>query len=181
MACPNCSTLLQEKRGRLKLPLNGGKIALADSRYLSCSSCHEVIRRFDDARKLGDARLAAIGAGTAFSVRMKSVRFVSAGVLRRLTSHLQRTQPHAGRLADRHVDSSDRLAFPHDPLTGGNSALRRWRQAEPLRNQDDEGCGLGHIRCVSDRRGPKLRSFTTGQKDDASNTTRTGQSGKSQI
>lgn len=43
---------MREKRGRLKLPVNGEEIAVPDATHLSCPKCHEVVLRFDDARRL---------------------------------------------------------------------------------------------------------------------------------
>jgi YgiT-type zinc finger domain-containing protein len=51
-ACPKCGTPMEEKRGSLKLPVNGEEIAVTASPHLSCPKCHEVVLRFDDARKL---------------------------------------------------------------------------------------------------------------------------------
>ena len=43
---------MREKAGRLKLPVNSEEIAVMGSPHLSCPKCHEVVLRFDDARKL---------------------------------------------------------------------------------------------------------------------------------
>ena len=51
-ACPECGSLMKEKKGRLTLPVNGEEIAVAGSPHLSCPKCHEVVLRFDDARRL---------------------------------------------------------------------------------------------------------------------------------
>lgn len=51
-ACPECGTPMREKKGRLKLPVNGEEIAVTGSSHLSCPKCHEVVLRFDDARRL---------------------------------------------------------------------------------------------------------------------------------
>jgi putative zinc finger/helix-turn-helix YgiT family protein len=51
-ACPECGTPMREKQGRLKFPVNGEEITVAQSPHLSCPKCHEVVLRFDDARKL---------------------------------------------------------------------------------------------------------------------------------
>jgi putative zinc finger/helix-turn-helix YgiT family protein len=51
-ACPECGTLMREKQGSLKFPVNGDEIAVPQSPHLSCPKCHEVVLRFDDARKL---------------------------------------------------------------------------------------------------------------------------------
>ena len=51
-ACPECGGPMREKRGRLKLPVNGEDIAVPEAPHLSCPKCHEVVLRFDDARRL---------------------------------------------------------------------------------------------------------------------------------
>ncbi len=51
-ACPECGTPMREKKGKLKLPVNGEEIAVPEAPHLSCPKCHEVVLRFDDARKL---------------------------------------------------------------------------------------------------------------------------------
>ena len=57
-ACPECGTPMREKQGSLKFPVNGEEIAVAQSPHLSCPKCHEVVLRFDDARKLRHGALA---------------------------------------------------------------------------------------------------------------------------
>ncbi len=51
-ACPECGGPMREKRGRLKLPVNGEEIAVPEATHLGCPKCHEVVLRFDDARRL---------------------------------------------------------------------------------------------------------------------------------
>ena len=51
-ACPECGGGMKEKRGKLKLPVNGEEIAVPDATHLRCPKCHEVVLRFDDARRL---------------------------------------------------------------------------------------------------------------------------------
>jgi len=43
---------MKEKRGKLKLPVNGEEISVPDATHLRCPKCHEVVLRFDDARRL---------------------------------------------------------------------------------------------------------------------------------
>ena len=43
---------MKEKRGKLKLPVNGEEITVPDATYLSCPKCREVVLRFNDARRL---------------------------------------------------------------------------------------------------------------------------------
>jgi putative zinc finger/helix-turn-helix YgiT family protein len=52
IACPECGTPMREKRGKLKLPVNGEEISVPDAAHLACPRCHEVVLRFDDARRL---------------------------------------------------------------------------------------------------------------------------------
>lgn len=51
-ACPECGTRMREKRGKLRLPVNGEEIAVPEATHLSCPKCREVVLRFDDARRL---------------------------------------------------------------------------------------------------------------------------------
>lgn len=51
-ACPACGAQLRERKGRLKLPVNGEEIAVPDASHLRCPRCREVILRLDDARTL---------------------------------------------------------------------------------------------------------------------------------
>lgn len=52
-ACPSCGTALVEKRGTLRLPVNGEEIAVPSAVHLACGNCGEVILRFEDSRRLG--------------------------------------------------------------------------------------------------------------------------------
>jgi len=51
-ACPECGMTMKEKRGRLKLPVNGEEITVPGATHLSCPKCREIVLRFDDARRL---------------------------------------------------------------------------------------------------------------------------------
>lgn len=51
-ACPECGSPMREKKGKLKLPVNGEEIAVPEAPHLSCPKCHAVVLRFDDARRL---------------------------------------------------------------------------------------------------------------------------------
>lgn len=52
-ACTACGTAMIEKRGKLRLPVNGEDIAVPSAVHLSCPKCHEVVLRFEDSRRLG--------------------------------------------------------------------------------------------------------------------------------
>ncbi|MGH7325121.1 MAG: YgiT-type zinc finger protein [Candidatus Rokuibacteriota bacterium] len=51
-ACPECGTPMRERKGKLKLPVNDEEITVPEATQLSCPRCHEVVLRFDDARRL---------------------------------------------------------------------------------------------------------------------------------
>jgi hypothetical protein len=41
--CPACGTWMLEKRGRLRLPVNGEEITVPSASHLKCPKCHEVV------------------------------------------------------------------------------------------------------------------------------------------
>lgn len=51
-ACPNCGTRLLEKRGRLRLPVNGEEISVPSARFLRCPKCGEIVLGFQDSKRL---------------------------------------------------------------------------------------------------------------------------------
>src|SRR5260221_13236235 len=51
-ACPNCGTGMFEKRGRLRLPVNGEEISVPSARFLGCPNCGEIVLRFQDSKRL---------------------------------------------------------------------------------------------------------------------------------
>ena len=51
-ACLRCGTTMAERRGSLKLPLNGEDVAVPSAVHMSCPKCGEIVLRFADARRL---------------------------------------------------------------------------------------------------------------------------------
>ena len=51
-ACPTCGTGMVEKRGRLRIPINGEEISVPSARYLGCPKCGEIVLRFQDSKRL---------------------------------------------------------------------------------------------------------------------------------
>jgi putative zinc finger/helix-turn-helix YgiT family protein len=47
-----------EKRGKLTLPVNGEEIAVPAALHLRCPKCHEVVLRYEDARRLSEDAIA---------------------------------------------------------------------------------------------------------------------------
>lgn len=57
-ACPACGTKTVETRGKLRLPVNGEEITVPSASHLSCPKCHEVVLRFEDARRINEDAIA---------------------------------------------------------------------------------------------------------------------------
>ena len=57
-ACPRCGTGMLERRATLRLPVNGDEIAVPTATHLRCPTCHEVVLRFQDARRLQEDAIA---------------------------------------------------------------------------------------------------------------------------
>ena len=57
-ACPACGTRMLEKRGILRLPVNGEEIAVPSAAHLRCPNCDEILLRFEDSKRLGQDALA---------------------------------------------------------------------------------------------------------------------------
>lgn len=88
-ACPECGTPMREKKGRLKLPVNGEEIAVPESPHLSCPKCHEVVLRFDDARKLRQRAL---------EIYRRKYGLLSADEIRSIRERFGLTQAELARL-----------------------------------------------------------------------------------
>ncbi len=57
-ACLTCGTTMVEKRGRLRLPVNGEEISVPSAVHLSCPRCGEVVLRFRDSKRLHEDAIA---------------------------------------------------------------------------------------------------------------------------
>jgi putative zinc finger/helix-turn-helix YgiT family protein len=58
-ACPACGTEMVERRGRLRVPVNGEEVSVPSARHLHCPKCDEVVLRFEDARRLNEDAIGA--------------------------------------------------------------------------------------------------------------------------
>lgn len=88
-ACPECGSSMREKRGKLKLPVNGEEITVTEATHLSCPKCHEVVLRFDDARKLRQRAL---------EIYRRKYRLLSADEIRSIRARFGLTQAELARL-----------------------------------------------------------------------------------
>jgi putative zinc finger/helix-turn-helix YgiT family protein len=57
-ACPACGTGMVQKRGTLRLPVNGEEMAVPSSAHLSCPKCGEVVLGFLESKRLGEDAIA---------------------------------------------------------------------------------------------------------------------------
>lgn len=57
-ACPACGTLMVEKRGTLRLPVNGEDVAVPYAAHLGCPKCDEIVLRFQDSKRLAEDAIA---------------------------------------------------------------------------------------------------------------------------
>jgi putative zinc finger/helix-turn-helix YgiT family protein len=57
-ACPSCGTRMVERRGVLRLPVNGEEISVPSALHLSCPKCGEIVLRFQDAKRLHEDAIA---------------------------------------------------------------------------------------------------------------------------
>jgi putative zinc finger/helix-turn-helix YgiT family protein len=80
---------MREKKGKLKLPVNGEEIAVPASPHLSCPKCHEVVLRFDDARKLRQRAL---------EIYRRKYGLLSADEIRSIRERFGLTQAELARL-----------------------------------------------------------------------------------
>src|SRR5438046_2870575 len=88
-ACPMCGTQMLEKRGRLRLPINGEDIAVPHAAHLSCPKCGEVVLRFQDSKRLGE---------DAIAIYRKKHGLLSADELRAIRRRFELTQAELARL-----------------------------------------------------------------------------------
>lgn len=88
-ACPACGTAMIEKRGKLRLPVNGEDIAVPSAVHLTCPKCHEVVLRFEDSRRLG---------ADAIAIYRRKHGLLSADEIRGIRERFDLTQADFARL-----------------------------------------------------------------------------------
>ena len=88
-ACPECGTTMVEKRGTLRLPVNGEEIAVPSATHLSCPRCGEVLLRFQDSKRLGE---------DAIAIYRKKHGLLSADEIRAIRERFALTQADLARL-----------------------------------------------------------------------------------
>jgi putative zinc finger/helix-turn-helix YgiT family protein len=88
-ACPNCGTMMLERRGRLRLPINGEEVSVPSARFLGCPKCGEVVLRFQDSKRLHE---------DAIAIYRKRHRLLSADEIRVMRERFGLTQANLARL-----------------------------------------------------------------------------------
>ncbi len=129
-ACPACATAMVERRAVLHLPVNGEEIAVPGASHLRCPKCHEVLLRFQDAKRLGE---------DAIAIYRRTHDLLSADEIRALRERFELTQADLAHLlrlgantvsrweAGRHVQTAamDMLLRLLRDLPGGIEYVRR--------------------------------------------------------
>jgi putative zinc finger/helix-turn-helix YgiT family protein len=78
-----------EKRGRLRLPVNGEEISVPSARFLGCPKCGEIVLRFQDSKRLHEDAIATY---------RKRHGLLSADEIRVIRAQLGLTQASLARL-----------------------------------------------------------------------------------
>ncbi len=88
-ACPNCGTAMLERRGRLRLPVNGESIVVPAAAHLHCPKCNEVVLRYIDSRQLSE---------NAVAIYRRKHGLLSTDEIRALRERLSLTQNELAKL-----------------------------------------------------------------------------------
>jgi putative zinc finger/helix-turn-helix YgiT family protein len=81
--------MMVQKRGTLRLPVNGEDIAVPSAAHLNCPKCGEVVLRFQDSKRLGEDAIATY---------RKRHGLLSADDIRQIREHFHLTQADLARL-----------------------------------------------------------------------------------
>lgn len=115
-ACPACGTMMKEKRGTLRLPVNGEEIAVPSAAHLACPKCREVVLRFDDARRLGE---------DAVAIYRKKYGLLSADEIRAIRERFDLTQADLARLLHLGANTVSRWESGRNVQTAAMDVLLR--------------------------------------------------------
>lgn len=115
-ACPECGTPMREKQGIMKFPVNGEEIAVPQSPHLSCPKCHEVVLRFDDARKLRQRAL---------EIYRQKYGLLSADEIRSIRERFGLTQAELARLLRLGANTISRWEAARNAQTASMDVLLR--------------------------------------------------------
>jgi putative zinc finger/helix-turn-helix YgiT family protein len=105
-----------EKRGTLRLPVNGEEIAVPSSAHLSCPRCGEILLRVQDAKRLGEDAIARY---------RKKHNLLSADEIRRIRERFELTQAELARLLRLGANTVSRWESGRNVQTGAMDVLLR--------------------------------------------------------
>jgi putative zinc finger/helix-turn-helix YgiT family protein len=88
-ACPACGTMMKERRGRLRLPVNGEEIVVPSAAHLKCPKCGEIVLRSLEAKRLHE---------DAIAIYRKKQGLLSADEIRAIRERFGLTQAGLARL-----------------------------------------------------------------------------------
>jgi putative zinc finger/helix-turn-helix YgiT family protein len=105
-----------ERRGTLRLPVNGEDIAVRLSSHLRCPACGEVVLRFQDSKRLGE---------DAIALYRKRHGLLSADEIRSLRERFKLTQADLARLLRLGANSVSRWESGRNVQTAAMDMLLR--------------------------------------------------------
>ena len=108
--------MMKEKRGTLRLPVNGEEIAVPSAAHLACPKCREVVLRFDDARRLGE---------DAVAIYRKKYGLLSADEIRAIRERFDLTQADLARLLHLGANTVSRWESGRNVQTAAMDVLLR--------------------------------------------------------
>jgi putative zinc finger/helix-turn-helix YgiT family protein len=115
-ACPSCGTTMLEKRGTLRLPVNGEEIAVPSAAHLHCPKCGEVLLRFQDSKRLGE---------DAIAIYRRKHGLLSADEIRGIRERFGLTQGDLARLLRLGANTVSRWESGRNVQTGAMDILLR--------------------------------------------------------
>ena len=115
-ACPACGTEMEEKRGTLRLPVNGEEIAVPSAAHLACPRCGEIVLRYRDSRRLGE---------DAVAIYRKKHGLLSADEIRALRERFDLTQAELARLLRLGANTVSRWETDRNAQTAAMDLLLR--------------------------------------------------------
>jgi len=108
--------MMQEKRGRLSLPVNGEEVVVPSASHLFCPKCHEVVLRLREARRLREDAIAAY---------RKKHDLLSAAEIRAIRKRFGLTQAALSRLLRLGANTASRWESGRNVQTGAMDVLLR--------------------------------------------------------